>query len=152
MSGTQVSHPVQVKRVCRFYNEGVCSHESSHGNNKCICTFCEKQGRTATYPENMCPNKLNSKDKHASTRKGCDRPPGQLSLTDDQQTELCKGGGIMTVIFVLTECQRQLWIVYKMNCIYSENCCHVTHTSNVVNLGLGNQFIGIDMADPDNRM
>ena len=51
MSGTQANNSYQIRKVCRFYNEGVCSHDSSHGNNKHICNFCEKKWRTAAHLE-----------------------------------------------------------------------------------------------------
>ena len=67
MSGTQANHPSQAKKICRFYNEGVCSHDSSHGHYKHVCSYCDKQGKTAAHPELKCFQKLKSKDKQAST-------------------------------------------------------------------------------------
>ena len=66
MSGIQESLPLQAKKVCRYYNKGVCLHESRNRNYRHVCNFCKK-GRTATHPENKCFNKLKAEDKHAST-------------------------------------------------------------------------------------
>ena len=38
------------KKVCKFYNEGVCSHEGNHGQFKHICAFCARQGRNYVHP------------------------------------------------------------------------------------------------------
>ena len=66
MSGTQANQQNQAKKTCRFFNEGVCSHDSSHGNYKHVCSFCDKQGKTAAHPESKCFQKLKSKDKQAA--------------------------------------------------------------------------------------
>ena len=66
MSGTQANNCNQIRKVCRFYNEGVCSYDSSHGNLKHNCNFCEKQGRTAAHQEYKCFQKLKSKDKQST--------------------------------------------------------------------------------------
>ena len=66
MSGTQANQQNQAKKNCRFFNEGVCSHDSSHGNYKHVCNFCDKQGKTAAHPESKCFQKLKSKDKQAA--------------------------------------------------------------------------------------
>ena len=38
------------KKVYKFYNEGVCSHEGNHGQFKHICAFCARQGRNYVHP------------------------------------------------------------------------------------------------------
>ena len=45
-------------RPCRYYNDGVCSHEADHGIYKHICSSCWKRNRSATHPETKCNNKL----------------------------------------------------------------------------------------------
>ena len=95
MSGTQASHPSQAKKICKFYNEGICSHNSSHGNYKHVCNFCDRQGKTATHPESKCFQKLKSKDKQASASQGWVEPLAQLSPVVDNRKELhdTKGAG-----------------------------------------------------------
>ena len=56
----------QPKRICKFYNEGSCTHETSHGQYKHICAHCDKQGKVNTHPENKCYSKLRTKDKQSS--------------------------------------------------------------------------------------
>ena len=39
------------KKVCRYYSEGVCSHEGNHGQFKHVCAFCARQGKNYVHPE-----------------------------------------------------------------------------------------------------
>ena len=48
------ANPTQLKKPCRFYNEGSCSHEGSHGNYAHVCSFCSKQGRNLNHRESRC--------------------------------------------------------------------------------------------------
>ena len=59
----------QNKKVCKFYNEGVCSHEGNHGQFKHICAFCAKQGRTYIHPETKCQIKYRGGDKKQDSNK-----------------------------------------------------------------------------------
>ena len=59
----------QHKKVCRFYNEGVCSHEGNHGLFKHICAFCAKQGRSYVHPETKCQIKLRGGNKSQDNSK-----------------------------------------------------------------------------------
>ena len=45
-------------KICKFYNQGSCSHESSHGNFRHHCSFCARSGRILTHPEVKCNTKL----------------------------------------------------------------------------------------------
>ena len=52
-----MSYQQQNKKVCKFYNEGLCSNEGSHGNYKHVCSHCVKSGRNLGHPESKCVNK-----------------------------------------------------------------------------------------------
>ena len=52
----------QRTRTCRYYNEGSCNHEASHGQYKHVCSFCAKQGRSLNHTEVKCNFKVRSKD------------------------------------------------------------------------------------------
>ena len=41
MANSQVTHPTQPKRICKFFNEGVCSHDSNHSGYRHCCSFCD---------------------------------------------------------------------------------------------------------------
>ena len=45
---------VSQKKVCKYYNEGHCSHEGNHGQSKHVCAYCSRQGRNSVHPENKC--------------------------------------------------------------------------------------------------
>ena len=45
MSGTQAIHAGQAKRVCRFFNEGVCSHEPNHAITNMYAIFVTNRGK-----------------------------------------------------------------------------------------------------------
>ena len=63
MANSQVTHPTQPKKICKFFNEGVCSHDSSHGGYRHCCSFCDKQGKNFNHPEIKCMNKNKTKDR-----------------------------------------------------------------------------------------
>ena len=63
MASSQASQVPQPRKLCKFFNEGTCSHDATHGFYKHVCAFCEKQGKTANHPENKCFVKLRAKDK-----------------------------------------------------------------------------------------
>ena len=42
------------RKICKYYNDGSCSHESNHGSYNHLCSFCMKQGRTLPHPETKC--------------------------------------------------------------------------------------------------
>ena len=37
-------------RICRYFNEGMCTSEGHHGTYKHFCEFCYKQGRSLGHP------------------------------------------------------------------------------------------------------
>ena len=45
------------KKICKFYNEGVCTNEGNHGIYKHICNYCAKLGKNLNHPETKCVNK-----------------------------------------------------------------------------------------------
>ena len=63
MASSQVSQVPQPRKLCKFFNEGTCSHDAKHRIYKHVCAFCEKQGKSANHPENKCFAKLRAKDK-----------------------------------------------------------------------------------------
>ena len=63
MASSQASHMSQPKKLCKFYNEGTCSHDTSHGMYKHMCAYCDRQGKSGSHPENKCYMKLKAKDK-----------------------------------------------------------------------------------------
>ena len=46
--------PTSGKRMCRYFNEGTCSHEGHHGNYSHFYSFCSKQGKSLAHPEAKC--------------------------------------------------------------------------------------------------
>ena len=67
LSASQVSlvnaQSVSQKRLCRYYNEGSCSHDGHHGLYKHSCSFCSKQGRTSNHPESKHNFKYKKQEK-----------------------------------------------------------------------------------------
>ena len=67
LSASQVSlvnaQSVSQKRLCRYYNEGSCSHDGHHRLYKHSCSFCSKQGRTSNHPESKCNFKYKKQEK-----------------------------------------------------------------------------------------
>ena len=63
MATSQSTTATQPRKICKYYNEGTCSHEASHGTYKHICSYCDKQGRTAGHPEQKCFTKIKQKTK-----------------------------------------------------------------------------------------
>ena len=60
---TNITTVPQGKRQCRYYNEGTCSHEGSHGNYSHTCSYCSKQGCQSAHPETKCSFKARSFNK-----------------------------------------------------------------------------------------
>ena len=56
-NAASMSFQQQNKKVCKFYNEGLCSNEGSHGIYKHVCSHCIKSGRSLGHPESRCVNK-----------------------------------------------------------------------------------------------
>ena len=50
--------PQANRKICRYYNEGSCSHENHHGSYSHFCSFCMKQGRHLSHPESKCNFKV----------------------------------------------------------------------------------------------
>ena len=46
------------EKICKFNNQGSCSHESNHGNFRHHYSFCARLGRILTHPEVKCNTKL----------------------------------------------------------------------------------------------
>ena len=64
MASSQVPQVSQLPRkLCKFFNEGTCSHETNHGNYKHVCSYCDRQGKVGSHPESKCFAKLRIKDK-----------------------------------------------------------------------------------------
>ena len=63
IANSQVAHPTQPKKICKFFNEGTCSHDSNHGGYRHVCHFCDKQGKSFNHPESKCMNKTKNKDR-----------------------------------------------------------------------------------------
>ena len=58
MANAQTSaQPQQFKKICKFYNDGSCSHDGHHGQYSHFCSYCNCQGRSATHPEIKCNTK-----------------------------------------------------------------------------------------------
>ena len=69
-NASQISSlPTTQKKVCRYYNEGVCSHEGNHGQFKHVCLFCAKQGKNYTHSETKCQVKLRGADRNQNISK-----------------------------------------------------------------------------------
>ena len=55
MANVSTVHSQQnVRKMCRFFNEGSCTHDSSHGQYKHICNFCSRMGKQLPHAENKC--------------------------------------------------------------------------------------------------
>ena len=61
--------PTAQKKVCKFYNEGTCSHEGNHGQFKHVCGFCARQGKNYTHPESKCQIKIRGGDRTQAFNK-----------------------------------------------------------------------------------
>ena len=61
--------PTAQKKVCKFYNEGTCSHEGNHGQFKHVCGFCARQGKNYTHPELKCQIKIRGGDRTQAFNK-----------------------------------------------------------------------------------
>ena len=42
------------RKVCCYYNEGLCSHDDLRGQFRLNCSFCAKHGRYVSHPEVKC--------------------------------------------------------------------------------------------------
>ena len=61
LNGQAVSNVSNKSRLCKFFNEGSCSHESHHGVYRHFCSSCFKNGRSLTHPEVKCSVKSSFK-------------------------------------------------------------------------------------------
>ena len=57
------SAPPSQKKLCKYFNEGSCTHEGHHGLYKHNCSFCGRQGRTSNHPESKCNFKSKKQEK-----------------------------------------------------------------------------------------
>ena len=53
------------RKVCRYYNEGSCSHDGHDGQFRHNCSFCAKHGRYVSHREVKCFAKNKGQDKVA---------------------------------------------------------------------------------------
>ena len=60
---TNITSAPQGRKQCKYFNEGTCSHESSHGNYLHTCSYCSKQGRQSGHPEIKCSFKTRNSAK-----------------------------------------------------------------------------------------
>ena len=60
---TNINTAPQGRKQCKYYNEGSCSHDGSHGNYVHTCSFCSKQGRQSAHPEVKCSFKIRNSTK-----------------------------------------------------------------------------------------
>ena len=51
------------RKVCRYYNEGSCSHDGHHGQFRHNCSFCARSCRYVAHPEVKCFAKNKGQDK-----------------------------------------------------------------------------------------
>ena len=56
----------QQKRICKYFNDGQCSHDANHGNYKHVCSYCARQGRNLNHQEIKCNFKQRGQDKSVS--------------------------------------------------------------------------------------
>ena len=56
-----MSQPRSRRRICKGYNSGLCTRESSHITNGCIydhyCSFCSQSGHRYSHSEQFCKKK-----------------------------------------------------------------------------------------------
>ena len=83
MASAQNPQTTQPRKLCKFYNEGTCSHEASHENYK--HAYFEKQDRSGGHPEVKCFTKLRAK-------KGCHRPRANNHLDSHHTLGWSQGG------------------------------------------------------------
>ena len=55
------------RKIFKYYNDGLCSHENHHGSYNHYCNFCMKQGRTLPHPESKCNLKVRGQVKMNSS-------------------------------------------------------------------------------------
>ena len=63
MASLQAPQTSQPRKLCKFFNEGSCSHEANHGTYKHVCSYCDRQGKVGNHPESKCFTKLRTKDR-----------------------------------------------------------------------------------------
>ena len=66
MASSQASQPQQSMRVCKYFNDGKCTHESHHGQYLHFCGFCHRQGKSAGHPEVRCNSKTKGSNRQNS--------------------------------------------------------------------------------------
>ena len=49
-------------RICRYYNQGVCNFEGTHGNYRHVCLVCNKQGKSLAHAEIKCSMRSTTKN------------------------------------------------------------------------------------------
>ena len=66
MASSQTSQVAQPRKLCKFFNEGTCLHDASHGIYKHVCAYCEKHGKVWNHPESKSFTKLKTKDRQSN--------------------------------------------------------------------------------------
>ena len=79
------------KKVCKYYNEGSCSHESHHSNYKHSCCFCARHGRQLQHPEFKCNFKQKQQDR-VFTKYEDLKPPGRQLYEHNIKFKCSEGG------------------------------------------------------------
>ena len=67
MASSQITTATHPQKICKYFNEGTCSHEASHGAYKHICSYCEKQGKSTNHSEQKCFTKIKQKDRQLTS-------------------------------------------------------------------------------------
>ena len=66
LASSQAFQPQRARRVCKFYNDGSCTHEGQHGQYLHYYGLCYKQGKSAAHPEVRCNTKTKGFSKQSS--------------------------------------------------------------------------------------
>ena len=56
------------RKICKFYNEGVCTSEGNHGSYRHICSYCARSGKNLVHPETKCMSKQRGQPGHNSNK------------------------------------------------------------------------------------
>ena len=56
-NASTVNSQQNIRKTCRYFNEGSCTDDSSHGQYKHICSFCSMVGKQLPHSESKCLSK-----------------------------------------------------------------------------------------------
>ena len=65
MANSKVTQQQNPRKVCKFYNEGVCTYDSHHGAYRHICSHSDRLARSLQHPEVKCIIKTRSREKQS---------------------------------------------------------------------------------------